>query len=76
MDINARDATVHKRLAQLGDVSFERIEIAPFQFEQFGTVFGLVPNELEDEDDELSISLMPGDFMAFSEPWDSGDYDT
>ncbi len=76
MDIAARDATVQKHLDQLGDVSFERIEIAPFQVEKFGTVFGLVPNELEDEDDELSISLMPGDFMAFSEPWDSGEYDT
>lgn len=76
MDIEARDATVQKRLEQLGEVSFERIEIAPFQVEKFGTVFGLVPNELEDEDDELSISLVPGDFMAFSEPWDSGDYET
>jgi hypothetical protein len=76
MDIEARDATVQKRLEQLGEVSFERIEIAPFQVEKFGTVFGLVPNELEDEDDELGISLMPGDFMAFSEPWDSGDYET
>jgi len=38
--------------------------------------FGLVPDELEDEDDELSISLMPGDYMAFYEPWDGGDYDT
>lgn len=72
----ARHALIQKRLEQLGDHSLERIEIAPFQVEQFGTLFGLIPNELEDDDDELSISLMPGDFMAFSEPWDSGDYDT
>lgn len=76
MDVEARDALIQQRIEQLGDVSFERIEIAPFQVEKFGTLFGLIPNELEDEDDELSISLMPGDFMAFSEPWDSGDYDT
>lgn len=76
MDVEARDALIQQRTEQLGDVSFERIEIAPFQVEKFGTLFGLIPNELEDEDDELSISLMPGDFMAFSEPWDSGDYDT
>ncbi|MDR2013500.1 MAG: hypothetical protein LBQ20_10820 [Rhodanobacter sp.] len=78
MDTSARDAMVEKRLAQLGDVSFERIEIAPFQVEKFGTIFGLIPNEMgeEDDEDDLSISLMPGDYMAFSEPWDSGDYDT
>jgi hypothetical protein len=76
MNVTARDALIQKRMEQLGEVSFERIEIAPFQVEKFGTLFGLVPNELEDEDDELSISLMPGDFMAFSAPWDSGDYDT
>jgi len=35
-----------------------------------------IDNEPEDEDDELSISLEPGDYMAFYEPWDSGDYDT
>ncbi len=75
-DRDARDAAVQQRIDQLGEVSFERIEIAPFSIEKFGTVFGLIPNDLEDEDDELTISLMPGDFMAFSEPWDSGEYDT
>jgi hypothetical protein len=29
-----------QRLRELGDVSFERIEIAPFAVEQFGTTFG------------------------------------
>jgi hypothetical protein len=78
MDGDARDAMVEKRLAQLGEASFERIEIAPFQVEKFGTIFGLIPNEMDEDDDEddLSISLMPGDYMAFSKPWDSGDYDT
>ena len=76
MSVEARDALCQKRLSDLGGVSYERIEIAPFSIERFGTTFGLIPNELEDEDDELSISLQPGDYMAFSEPWDSGDYDT
>ncbi len=76
MDVGARDAVIQKRIEQLGDFSFGRIEVSPFQIEKFGTLFGLIPNEPEDEDDDLSISLMPGDFMAFSEPWDSGDYET
>lgn len=76
LDVQARDALCEKRLAELGEVSYERIEIAPFSIDRFGTTFGLIPNELEDEDDELTISLEPGDYMAFSEPWDSGDYDT
>jgi hypothetical protein len=76
MDIDARDALCKKRLADLRDIEFGRIEIAPFSIEQCGITFGLIPNELEDEDDGLSISLMPGDYMAFYEPWDSGNYET
>jgi hypothetical protein len=76
MDIDARDALCKKRLDDLGDIELGRIEIAPFSIEKFGITFGLVPNEMDDEDDELSFSLMPGDYMAFYEPWESGDYDT
>jgi hypothetical protein len=76
MDTDARDTLCKKRLDELGDIEFGRIEIAPFSIEKFGVTFGLIPNEMEAEDDELSISLMPGDYMAFYEPWDSGDYDT
>lgn len=76
MDIDARDALCKKRLDDLGDIEFGRIEIEPFSIEKFGVTFGLIPNEMDDEDDELSFSLMPGDYMAFYEPWDSGDYDT
>jgi hypothetical protein len=74
MDTDARDALCQKRLDDLGDIEFDRIEIAPFSIEKFGITFGLIPNEPEDEDDELSISLEPGDYMAFYAPWDSGDY--
>lgn len=76
MDTDARDALCQKRLDDLGDIELGRIEIAPFSIEKFGITFGLIPNEMDDEDDELSFSLMPGDYMAFYEPWDSGDYDT
>lgn len=74
MDRNARDALSEKRLADLGEIEFGRIEIAPFSVEKFGITFGLIPNEPEDKGDELSITLEPGNYMAFYEPWDSGDY--
>lgn len=74
MDRNAREMLCQKRLTDLGEIEFGRIEVAPFSIKKFGITFGLIPNEPEDEDDELSISLEPGDYMAFYEPWDSGDY--
>lgn len=73
-DNKARAELCEKRLAELGEVIFDRIEIAPFSIEKFGITFGLIPDE--DEDGHLTMILQPGDFMAFSEPWDSGDYDT
>jgi hypothetical protein len=65
-----------QRLRELGDVSFERIEVAPFAVERFGTTFGLIPRPPEDEDDGWWVELLPGNYMAFHEPWDSGEYDT
>jgi hypothetical protein len=41
-----------KRLRELGDVRSERIEIAPFAVERFGTAFGLVPCPPEDDGEE------------------------
>ena len=63
-------------LNELGNVSFARIEVAPFSIDRFGTQFGLIPREPEDEDDVWAVELLPGNYMAFFEPWDSGDYDT
>jgi hypothetical protein len=60
----------------LGDVSYQRIAIVPFVIERFGTTFGLVLREPEDEDEVLSVELQPGNYMAFLEPWESGEYDT
>jgi hypothetical protein len=65
-----------QRLRELGDVSFERIEVAPFAVEKFGTTFGLVLREPEDDEDVWAVEVQPGNYMAFFEPWDSGDYDT
>jgi hypothetical protein len=68
-------AVYEQRLKDLGTVTLERIEVAPFQLERFGTTFGLVPRPPEDEDDEWSVELLPGNYMAFVPPWD-GTYDT
>ncbi|HOW77749.1 MAG TPA: hypothetical protein PK959_17845 [Candidatus Competibacteraceae bacterium] len=65
-----------QRLAELGPVEYCRIEVQPFQIEQFGITFGLVPRPPEAEDGEWWVEAQPGNFMAFHEPWDSGEYDT
>ena len=65
-----------QRLAELGNVTFDDIKVAPFTVERFGATFGLVVREPEDEDDVWAVEMQPGNFMAFFEPWDSGEYDT
>ena len=65
-----------QRLQELGDVTYGRIEVAPFAVERFGTTFGLVLREPEDEEDAWAVEARPGNDMAFFEPWDGGDYDT
>ena len=70
-------AQLHRqRLEELGGATYDRIEVKPFQVERFDTVFGLIPCELEDEEDGWTVTIEPGDYMAFFEPFDSGDYDT
>lgn len=72
----ARQRLRDQRLHELGPVTFDRIDVAPFAVERFGIQFGLVAHEPEDGEDHWTVSLEPGDYMAFSAPWDSGDYDT
>ena len=76
MDEAKRQALFGRRLKELGEVSFERIEVAPFAVERFGTQCGLIAEAPEEEDDQWVVELRPGNFMAFYESWDSGDYDT
>ncbi len=64
------------RMAELGPVEYGRIQLQPFTIERFGTTFGLVPRPPEDEGDGWWVELQPGNYMAFHEPWDSGEYDT
>ncbi|PZG12584.1 hypothetical protein C1I95_25490 [Micromonospora craterilacus] len=75
MDRAARRAVYEARLAELGKVTFAPIEVEPFAVDRFGTTFGLIPREPEGDDDTWWVTVEPGDYMAFSEPWD-GSYDT
>jgi hypothetical protein len=64
-----------ERLAELGEVSFETIQVKPFSIDRAGVTFGLIPQEPEEPDDPWSVIAEPGNYMAFYLPWD-GDYDT
>ena len=63
-------------LASLGKVTLDRIEVSPFKIDRFGTEFGLVLREPEEDDDVWAVEVQPGNYMAFFEPWSSGEYDT
>ena len=76
MDNEARQHLYMQRLKELGKISLERIEIAPYSVERFGTSFGLVLREPDEVDDPWAVEAQPGNYMAFFEPWDSGEYDT
>ena len=76
MDEEIRSSLFQTRLAELGEVSYETIVIAPFRVEEFNIEFGLIAHEPEEEDEEWHITVEPGNFMAFSPPWDDGEYDT
>jgi hypothetical protein len=75
-DREGLEAQYEERLKQLGNVKFTRIEVKPFSVEYKGINFGLIPREPEDEEDIWAVELLPGNYMAFFEPWDSGEYDT
>ncbi|WP_461535171.1 hypothetical protein [Spongorhabdus nitratireducens] len=64
------------RLNELGEVQFQRIEVKPFSVKHNGTDIGLIVREPEDDDEVWAVELLPGNYMAFFEPWDSGEYDT
>lgn len=73
------DHAIHlldQRLSEIGPIHYCRINVQPFAIERYGTVFGLVPRPLEDGDDGWLVEVQPGNYMAFHEPWDSGEYDT
>jgi len=63
-------------LASLGETTFNQIAIAPFRIERFGVEFGFIPQPPEEPGDDWSVIVEPGNYMSFSPPWDSGEYDT
>jgi hypothetical protein len=67
--------TYDLRLSELGKVAFGRIEVKPFAIERFDTEFGLILLPPE-HGGGWAAEMQPGNFMAFFDPWDSGDYDT
>jgi len=64
----------NRMLLNLGDFTLEPIEVAPFSIDVDGVTFGFVPEEIDE--DEVSIQIAPGNFIAYYEPWDGEDYDT
>lgn len=76
VDEAGRQAAVEKRLRLLGDATFTRISVRPFSTMHDGIRFGLIASAMEDDPGEWTVELLPGNYMAFFEPWDSGDYDT
>ncbi|WP_413665360.1 hypothetical protein ACG1BZ_09275 [Microbulbifer sp. CNSA002] len=75
-DVEDKRSKYLSRLESLGEVEFQRIEVKPFSVIHNSVDIGLIVREPEDEDDIWAVELIPGNFMAFFEPWDSGDYDT
>jgi hypothetical protein len=76
LDEEKRSALLDQHLEDLGDVSFRRIEVAPFSVRRFGSEFGLISRPPEDDAEDWCVELLPGNYMAFFPPWDSGEYDT
>ena len=78
-NVKQHDSMEHQllseRLAELGNVSLETIEVKPFSIVRDGVTFGLIPQEPEEPDEEWCVILEPGNYMAFYPPWD-GEYDT
>lgn len=71
------DAKKNKCLAllnTLGDVNYRRITVKPFSIKHHGVEIGLITRKGKDE--TWAVELLPGNYMAFFEPWDSGEYDT
>ena len=76
LDLKHAHTTLGQRVTELGPVKYSRIEVQPFELERFGTKFGLIARPPESGDEGWWVELQPGNYMAFHEPWDSGDYDT
>jgi hypothetical protein len=76
LDESRAEAIRDEMLASLGDVSYERICVAPFQVHRYGVEFGFIPQPPQEPDEDWCVIVEPGDYMCFWPPWTRGDYDT
>ncbi len=76
LDESARLRRRDELLASLGEITYGRIEVAPFNVERFGVQFGFITQPPEDPDEDWSVIVEPGNYMCFWPPWTTGDYDT
>lgn len=71
------ESSVERLLAELGETEFCRVRVAPFSVRLFDLEFGLIVRTPDDDDpDTWAVELLPGNYMCFFAPWDSGEYDT
>lgn len=70
LDPGFASSSIQTRLFELGKFSFRAIKVAPFRVEKFGVEFGLIPQPPEDDEDEWSVTVEPGNYMAFYPPYD------
>jgi len=75
LDHEARIKRRDELLESLGEKTFKRIKIAPFEVERFGVTFGLIAQQVEDNG-EWQVIAEPGNYMCFWSPWTRGIYDT
>jgi hypothetical protein len=68
-------AAMDRHLAALGKRKVADIWVRPFSVESHGTVFGLIPRQIEGGG-EWRVEFMPGNTLSFYAPWDAGEYDT
>lgn len=67
------DSAVAEQLAHLGHYVLEPITVEPFTKMVDGVEFGWKVNH---GGDTYTISIEPGDFICYYEPWDGYEYDT
>lgn len=67
-------ALIEARLGALGDYVLEPITVEPFVRKVEGVTFGWKVGQYDDS--SYYITIEPGDFIAYSAPWDGLFYDT
>lgn len=75
LDMETTSALRSQWLNSLGRTRRCPIKVRPFQLEQFGVRFGLVPEASDEGEGYSRVTVQPGDYIAFTPPWD-GNYDT